>query len=273
VAKALKNIALVAVCLALVVPAVLLYTGVLPYRIYIIHTGSMIPTIPPRSAVVVRDGVYHVGQVISFESVNGIVTHRLIHREADGMLITKGDANRTADPGQTAPSHVIGGVVLAPRELGYWLVYLKNPAGAASILLTIACVWLIFSIMSDLAERQQAGETAKTAATDGAAPAGDVSSPGQGVERSPTASGPTPRPALVLDTEPPRLVWRAVPKEPLTFQCSHCEALFRSTDELRCHGAEHGHGNGGEELTVHLPTYLRRPSVVWSTPLGGRTFN
>ena len=38
-------------------------TGAVPYRVYVVHTGSMSPTIPSRSAVVVREGSYHVGQV------------------------------------------------------------------------------------------------------------------------------------------------------------------------------------------------------------------
>ena len=100
--RAVKNAVLVLVCLAFVVPAALLVTGVLPYRIFVVHTGSMTPTIPSRSAVIVREGSYHVGQVISFESPNGIVTHRLVARNAQGLLTTKGDANRTADPGLTA---------------------------------------------------------------------------------------------------------------------------------------------------------------------------
>ncbi len=274
-AKVIKNFVLVLACLALVVPAVLLFTGVLPYRIYVVHTGSMTPTIPSRSAVVVRKGVYQVGQVISFESVNGVVTHRLIRREPDGMLVTKGDANRTADPGQTSPSNVIGGVVLAPRGLGYWLVYLKNPAGAASALLTIVCVWLIFSIMGGMNEWQRARQTAKATAvsTDAASAAASPVAVQEAAAASLPVPRPVSRPVLVLDTEAPRLVWRAVPRQPLAFKCFHCEAEFDSRAELRLHGATHSEVGDADELVAHLPTYLRKPPVVWSAPVDSRTLN
>ena len=127
--RILKDTLLVLVCLALIVPAALLASGKLPYRVYIVHTGSMTPTIPSRSAVLVEKGTYHLGQVISFRTQNGVVTHRLIKRGADGTLVTKGDANRTPDPGSLRATQVIGGVLAAPRTLGYWLQYLKNPAG------------------------------------------------------------------------------------------------------------------------------------------------
>ena len=153
--KLIKNLVLVLVCLALVVPAVLLVSGKLPYKIYVIHTGSMTPTIPRDSAVIVKEGVYHVGQVISFRTQHGVVTHRVVKRNPDGTLVTKGDANQTADYGSIQPSQVIGGVVAAPQMVGYWLWYLKNPAGVASLIMAIVCLWLIYSITMAYAKRAQ----------------------------------------------------------------------------------------------------------------------
>ena len=150
-----KDALLVIVCLALVVPAVLLVAGKLPYEVYIVHTGSMTPTIPSKSAVLVKKGAYQLGQVISFRTQNGVVTHRLTKRDADGTLITKGDANRTVDAGSVRPSQIIGGVIAAPRMLGYWLQYLKNPAGLGSLFMIIICFWLTYSITVGLAARQQ----------------------------------------------------------------------------------------------------------------------
>jgi signal peptidase I len=115
-------------------------------RLYVVHTGSMSPTIPSRSAVIVQEGKYHLGQVISFDDSGQVVTHRFIGVNPDGSLITKGDANKTVDPWRTTRADVIGGVVSAPPQLGYWLTYLKNPAGAASVLLGVCCVALIWSI-------------------------------------------------------------------------------------------------------------------------------
>ena len=116
-------------------------TGAVPYRVYVVHTGSMSPTIPSRSAVVVREGSYHVGQVVTFREHGVTVTHRLVAANPDGTFDTKGDANRTIDPWRIRRADIIGGVVAAPHFVGYALVYLKLPAGAASILLAILAVW------------------------------------------------------------------------------------------------------------------------------------
>lgn len=116
-----------------------------PYQVFAVRTGSMTPTIPPRSAVVVHEGVYHVGQVVSYRKDGGVITHRLIKLSPDGTFKTKGDANRTADPWTLPTSALIGGVVAAPPVLGYWLVYLKEPAGAASLVFGVLCLWLLWS--------------------------------------------------------------------------------------------------------------------------------
>lgn len=118
-------------------------------RVYVVHTGSMTPTIPSKSAVLVDKRSYHVGQVISFRENGAVVTHRFVGLNPDGTLITKGDANTTVDPWKTTRADVIGGVVAAPRSLGYWLMYLKNPLGVASVLFTVICIALIWSIASE----------------------------------------------------------------------------------------------------------------------------
>ena len=114
--------------------------GAIPYHVYVVHTGSMSPTIPPGSAVLVRDGHYHVGQVIAFRERGEIVTHRLVSIRS-GEITTKGDANATADPGQITGKNVIGGVVAAPHLLGFFLVYLRVPTGLASILCAVLLIW------------------------------------------------------------------------------------------------------------------------------------
>lgn len=121
-------------------------SGILPYRVYIVHTGSMEPTITPRSAVIVQEHVYQVGQPISFYEQGGVITHRLVRVNADGTAITKGDANETADPWTIKTSAIIGGVVANPPELGYWLMYLKNPLGLASIFLSVMVCWQLLSL-------------------------------------------------------------------------------------------------------------------------------
>ena len=141
-----KIVPLVVSCAVVLTAFLIVVSGVLPYRVFIVHTGSMEPTISSRSAVIVEQNVYKVGQPISFYEQGGVITHRLIRVNADGTAITKGDANQTADPWTIKTSAIIGGVVANPPELGYWLMYLKNPLGLASILLSAIVCWQLLSI-------------------------------------------------------------------------------------------------------------------------------
>lgn len=141
-----KILALAVVAIVALGSFALVISGVLPYRVYIVHTGSTSPTIPSRSAVIVRVGDYRVGQPVSFLEQGGVVTHRLVSIDAAGTVTTKGDANTTTDPWTLKRSAIIGGVVASPPELGYWLMYLKNPFGLASILLSVLVCWQLWSV-------------------------------------------------------------------------------------------------------------------------------
>jgi signal peptidase I len=130
-------------------------SGVLPYRVFVVHTGSMSPTIPSTSAVIVRLGDYKVGQPISYYEQGGVITHRLEAINADGTITTKGDANTSEDPWHPRTSAIIGGVVASPAHLGYWLVYFKNPLGLGSILLAALTCWLIWSLVEQVTPAEQ----------------------------------------------------------------------------------------------------------------------
>jgi signal peptidase I len=144
--KLLKILLFVLVPLLAVAAIGVYASGTVPYKVYVVHTGSMAPTIPPKSAVLVREGTYHVGQVVTFTEDGQTVTHRLVSIDANGLITTKGDGNATADPWHVPKSQIIGGVVTTVPELGYWLIYLKNPIGLASVLLTLLVLWQIWSI-------------------------------------------------------------------------------------------------------------------------------
>jgi signal peptidase len=241
VARIVKNILAALICLAVVVPAVLLVTGVLPYRVFIVHTGSMSPTIPSKSAVIVKEGVFGIGQVISYRSANGVVTHRLVKRTTDGMLVTKGDANRTDDPGSVPSSAVVGGVVAAPRMLGYWLMYLKNPAGLASLFMTMVCLWLIYSTTAGYAKREQqtGGAVAVHAIGTGAS--------GIHVEQASVESRQATRPL------------------PVKLRCSRCGVSLASAEKLRAHAAEHGGRTHDEREQLRAAArFVGEPFIVGS---------
>jgi signal peptidase len=127
--------------------AVLAHSG---YRLYIVHTGSMTPTLMPGDAVIDRPSrQIKPGQVITFRhsAAPDVVTHRVTEVTAGGLIHTKGDANPTADVWDIRPDMVRGSVAWHAPRLGYLLVFLKQPAGIgalASSLLALSLLWSLF---------------------------------------------------------------------------------------------------------------------------------
>jgi signal peptidase I len=152
--KWLKRTVFVLVPLLLVAGLAIFASGALPYKVYVVHTGSMSPTITPKTAVVVREHQYHVGQVVTFVENGETVTHRLVSINAFGITTTKGDANATADPWHVPASQIIGGVVTTVPEVGYWLVYFKHPLGLASIVLALLVIWQIWALGATVSEEK-----------------------------------------------------------------------------------------------------------------------
>lgn len=114
--------------------------GVTPYRLYVVRTGSMSPTIPSESEVVVRKGVYHEGAVITFTFAGELVTHRLIKLEGDNA-VTKGDGN-SVDPWPVPVQNIFGEVVLAPQHLGWIMMFVTHTvAGKIDLVLLMLFVW------------------------------------------------------------------------------------------------------------------------------------
>jgi signal peptidase len=118
------------------------------YKLYVVHTGSMEPTDPVGSLEIVHVGHYRVGQVVSFRFHGETIGHRLLSINQDGTITTKGDANRSADPGHPPKSSVIGEVVTDIPGLGYLLFYVQRPLGIASIILVLLIALLLWDELS-----------------------------------------------------------------------------------------------------------------------------
>jgi signal peptidase len=148
---------LLALCLAAVVVtgATLLHQG---YRIYVVHTGSMMPTYNPGDVVLDRPASNppKPGQVITFRhslSTTDVVTHRVTDVTAAGLIHTKGDANRSADLWDIRPDMVRGTVARAIPRLGFVLVFLKQPAGIGALgcsALALLMLWSLFFATSEI---------------------------------------------------------------------------------------------------------------------------
>jgi signal peptidase I len=117
------------------------------YRAYAIRTGSMTPTYPTGALVIDRpvDGnTPSVGDVITFQTTQDLVTHRVHGISSEGIQ-TKGDANETADASPTQPQHVVGVVTWGAAYLGYVLVFFQQPTGILSLMLLCLSIWCAWS--------------------------------------------------------------------------------------------------------------------------------
>ncbi len=121
------------------------------YRLYVVHTGSMNPALRPGDAVLTAPAPSSVrrGEVVTFTVLSGpdsVVTHRVVS-VVDGLVSTKGDANRTADPWTLHMSQVVGTAAAFLPHAGYLLVYLQQPQGLASVVvaaLGLVLLWQLF---------------------------------------------------------------------------------------------------------------------------------
>jgi signal peptidase len=119
-----------------------LATGILPYRTYVVQNGSMTPTIPQWSLILVHQDHYQVGQVVTFHKSGVLVTHRVTATNPDGTLVSNGDANRTTDPDPLPPSEVIGGVVHSVPWVGGLMVFFRTLWGIATLVIAVVMVMI-----------------------------------------------------------------------------------------------------------------------------------
>ena len=108
---------------------------------FIIGGGSMSPTIPRGSLVIVeptRPLDVRAGDIATFRTAQGVaVTHRVVRvvDRTDGPWYeTKGDANAQPDPALWPASSIVGRVVMRAPFLGFASWLFRSPAGWLNIL-------------------------------------------------------------------------------------------------------------------------------------------
>ena len=110
------------------------------FRIFVVESGSMEPTIKAKSLIAVSPSkTYQEKDIISFkadltQSKNKefIITHRINEiKEEDGqtVFVTKGDANNTPDFNLVHKSQIIGEVRFILPFFGYIIGFAKTPIG------------------------------------------------------------------------------------------------------------------------------------------------
>ena len=133
--------------------ALLLLGSIVPvaggYQIRIVESGSMAPTIPLGSALVVSPSeTYSIGDVVTFQRVTDdeVTTHRIIGEEVlegKAVFIMQGDANNAADQRPVEKREIVGKVVFHIPYLGFILDFLRKPLGFM-LIVGVPAIWILY---------------------------------------------------------------------------------------------------------------------------------
>ncbi len=144
----------------------------LGWRPYVIESASMAPAIRAGDVVVSSpndDPDVLVGRVIVFDPPDRpdiTVTHRVVGADADGNLVTKGDANQSADSAPLPPDRVRGLGRLLVRGAGLPVLWLHDGAWLHLVLLAASIAIAVAGVVRDdeeeLLVETTAGEVSET---------------------------------------------------------------------------------------------------------------
>lgn len=165
--RALNVISVILIVLSLFVllSVVLRKPGEVPnvagYSLFRVLTGSMSPTIPEDTLIVVKavdpDSLKE-GDVISFFSrdpkIKGQVnTHRIVGiEEIDGeeVFVTKGDANILEDQFRVHKDDVVGLMIASSKMFGKFVRLITNPLIFGCVIIIPLCVIIIMNMVQSI---------------------------------------------------------------------------------------------------------------------------
>lgn len=129
-----------------------------PISLQAVMSGSMEPTIPTGSLVIVKKTPLHkvsTGDIITFPQGPLLVTHRVINVEPDHVM-TQGDNNNTAD--SEPVKKILGRVILHLPKVGQWLVIGQTKRGFLAISSTLVTIWLVSLFFQILIKKEEQGD-------------------------------------------------------------------------------------------------------------------
>lgn len=141
-----------------------------------IQTGSMEPTYPPGTMVVIKPTPaedLRPGDVVTYQLRSGeatVVTHRITQqlRTAEGNLlfITQGDNNPVADQTPVQPVQVRGKLWYALPWIGWVATYVTGPWRAVVVPVAVGALfayalWMFLSSARDRRRKRRAAEAPK----------------------------------------------------------------------------------------------------------------
>lgn len=131
-------------------------------EIKIVQSGSMSPTVPTGSVVVVQPtDEYEVGDIITFgEDTRSEVptTHRIVDIEViegEYRYTTKGDANEDSDAQSITEDEIVGKMLISIPFLGYILDFARQPAGFLILVLIPAAIVVFDELQTIYTELQK----------------------------------------------------------------------------------------------------------------------
>ena len=130
--------------------------SVFGYSVLIIASPSMTGAIEAGDAIIIKNSdSYAVGDVITYfpadESFS--VTHRIVRTEGD-KFYTKGDANTSEDPDPVLIEQIAGKVAVKLNKVGYFIEWLKSPAG-----IIFSATFIVLLILIIVIEDKRRGKT------------------------------------------------------------------------------------------------------------------
>jgi signal peptidase I len=180
--KKYSRMIILAVCviIGLLIVTMIFFKVVPGYNFYVVRSGSMEPAINTGDLVFTGPaGSISTGKIITFETEGETVTHR-VHSMEGGRIITKGDANKTADTTAIAASDIKGGYLFKIPGLGNITSLVSTKKGWFLLVIVPAILLILFLVKDILKEAfkdDKKKDNKKTAAGAAAAAAVSTSSP------------------------------------------------------------------------------------------------
>ena len=129
------------------------------YTTAIVTSGSMEPALGVDDLILIHaQDSYQQGDIVTYQSDGGLVTHRVVEIRADG-LVTQGDANNAPDSRSVAPEEVVGKVTGRIPGAGIWVRWLRSPLGMTGLVLIglLLVEWPWFLRRKDCENREKGG--------------------------------------------------------------------------------------------------------------------
>ena len=135
-------------CLAFLIALVASFA--LGYKFLNILTGSMTPTMPVNTVVIIKQidmKDVEIGDVVTFKMGDSNVTHRVVEKQDTGrnvVLKTQGDAAENQGTRETVTKdNYVGTVIYYVKDLGVLLELIKD-----NIIIIVVCIVLALFIVT-----------------------------------------------------------------------------------------------------------------------------